>query len=113
MPTGIVSRPRFFSSPFSSRRGVSFDFGLPVEATILEMLKGNFGCGIANGVEQAPGWGEKAALVLWSSPGEGGGKGEVAKGEKAGWFHVQEDGADKGPVSVVAIPVTSTSIGRL
>ena len=79
---------------------------------MLEMLKGNFGCGIVNGVDEAPGRGEKAALLLWFSPGEGGGKGDVASGEKVGWFQVQEDGADNGPVSP-GIPVTSTSIGRL
>jgi hypothetical protein len=110
MPTGIASRLRLFSSPFSIRRGVSLDF---VEATMLEMLKGNFGCGIANGVDEAPGRGEKAALLLWFSPGEGGGKGEVANGEKGGWFQVQDDGADKGPDSPAMFPVTNTSIGRL
>ena len=56
------------------------------------MLKGNFGCGIANGVEEAPRRGEKAALLLCGSPGEGGGKGDVASGEKVCWFQVQEDG---------------------
>ena len=83
---------------------------------MLEMLKGNLGCGIANGVdvEQGPGRGEKAVLLLWwFSPGEGGGKGDVASGEKGGWFQVQEDGADKGPVSPTMFPVTNTSIGRL
>ena len=81
---------------------------------MLEMLKGNFGCGIASGVdEQAPGRGEKAALLLWFSPGEGGGNGDVANGEKGGWFQVHEEGADKGPVSPAMFPVTSTSIGRL
>jgi hypothetical protein len=73
---------------------------------MLEMLKGNFGCG-TSGVEAAVGSGEKAR-----SAGEGGGKGEAASGEKVVRFQVQEEGAESGPASPHP-PVSRTYMGRL